>query len=233
MRTTSLGHAFRRVTTVSGTTVPTLTEKVTSFIGCAFTLLKARVISVRCSLVTLMLVELDVLPVVFAAPPVALDVPLVVPDVAPPAAVPPEALPDVPPEVPPDALPEALPDVPPDAAPELVPDVPPIGTVVVPDVPPDAPPEVPPVTLPELPPDVPPVLPPEPPLVCAIAATLRDKAAAATVVNKATRMKNPPIAKEQTPAPLVILTTESAREGSAPHMTQSGQNGERPYLMLA
>ncbi len=195
--------------TVSGTTVPTLTEKVTSFIGCTFTLLKARVISVRCSLVTLMLVELDVLPVVLAAPPVVFDDPLVVPEAEPPEAAPPDVEPDVPPEAPPEVLPEALPDVPPDVPEEVPPDVPPepVPDVLpdvpedVPEVPPDVPPEAPPETLPELLPDVPPELPPDPPLVWAIAATLKDKAATATVVNKATRIKNPPIVEGRTFAP--------------------------------
>ena len=128
MRTTSLGHARRSVTIVSGTTVPTLTVKFTLVTGFASTLLKARVISVRCSLVTLMLVELDVLLVVLAAPPVVLELPPVEPDAAPPEAAPPEFVPDVP-DVPPEPLPDVpdvLPDVsddaPPDAAPELVPD---------------------------------------------------------------------------------------------------------------
>lgn len=54
------------------------------------------------------------------------------------------------------------------------------------------------------------------PLVCAMAATLNERAAAATVVNKVTRIENPPIAEEQTRAPLVILSTGSTREGSVP-----------------
>src|SRR3712207_2304476 len=68
MRTTSFGQACSSVTTVSGTTVPTLTVKLTSVIGRTSTLRNACVISVRCSVVTLMFVELvDVLPVVLAA----------------------------------------------------------------------------------------------------------------------------------------------------------------------
>lgn len=215
MRTTSLGQAVNRVTTVSGTTVPALTVKLTSLSGWVCTLLKAWVISVRCSLVTLMLVEPEVLPVVPALPPE--DVPALVfpPDVpplvpaaeppdVPPAAPPlvPEVVPDVPPD-PPDVVPELPPaeppdvpleepDVAPDVVPEPPPDAPPVDVEEPPVVPPALPPALPPVLPPTLPPALPPVLPPalppEPPLVWAMAATLKDRAAAATVANKVTRI---------------------------------------------
>jgi hypothetical protein len=139
--------------------VPTLTLKLTLVTGSTFTLLKARVTSVRCSEVTLTLVELEVLPVVFVslpgreaelllfvpdAPPVVLlFVPLVVVPLEP--EVPAELLPDVVPDAPDAALsdvgfelPEVVPDVPEAALPEVEPEV-------LPDVAPEDPPDDPPL----------------------------------------------------------------------------------------
>jgi hypothetical protein len=152
-------------------------------------------------------VELDdvVLPVVLAAPPgwlAVLPVVLVVPPV-PPEAVP-DALPRVPPDVPDEALSLALPAPPegalvpleaepdvvpldvPDAAPPAPPPEPeePPGVVIV--EPPEAPPAAPPAAPPEL-------LPLEPPLVWAMAATLKERAAAATVAVKIVRIVRSPV----------------------------------------
>jgi hypothetical protein len=184
--------------------------------GCTFTLVNDREICVRCSDVTLMFVEFDdevVLPVVLvlAAPPLLLDalsvvfeLPLVllaaVPDFVP--WVVPCAVPDVP-EVPdepdwalsvevppvvevPEEPPVLLDAEPPDEVPLVEPDAPP---EVVPEAPPDEPPGVMIVEPPEEPPEAPPELPPlELPLVCAIAATLKERAAAATLASKVTRI---------------------------------------------
>jgi hypothetical protein len=210
MRSTLSGQSYK-VVTEAGTVEPTLTLNSTLVSGCTFTLRNDCEIWVRCSEVTLMFAEPaePVLPVVLvlAAPPVLLDalpVVLVVP------LVPPEAVPDVVPCVVPDAVPCVLPDwalsvellpvvevpdEPPvllEAEPDVVPlDVPdaPEPPIVEPEEPPDEPPGVMIVELPEEPPEAPPELPPlELPLVCAIAATLRDRAAAATPANKVTRI---------------------------------------------
>jgi hypothetical protein len=124
--------------------------------------------------------------------------------VVPPEAVP-DALPRVPPDVPdeallsvelpplpegalapleaePDVVPLDVPDAAPPAAPPE-PEVPP-GFVIV--EPPEAPPEAPPAAPPELPP-------PEPPLVWAMAATLKERAAAATVAIKVVRIESSPM----------------------------------------
>jgi len=148
----------------------------------------------------LTLVELDevVLPVVLAAPPDWLAVLPVVP-LVPPEAVP-DALPRVPLDVPDEALSVALPALPEGALPplEAEPDVVPLD---VPDAaPPAAPPEPeePPgvmiVEPPEAPPEAPPeLLPLEPPLVWAMAATLKERAAAATVAIKVVRIERSPM----------------------------------------
>ncbi len=99
---------------------PTLTLNSTLVSGCTFTLRNDCEICVRCSVVTLMLLELDVfvLPVVLvlAAPPVVLDALPVVLELP---LVPLEAVPDVVPCcVVPDAVPWVELDVP------VVPDVP-------------------------------------------------------------------------------------------------------------
>jgi hypothetical protein len=158
------------------------------------------VIWVRCSDVTLTLVELDevVLPVVLAAPPDWLAVLPVVP-LVPPEAVP-DALPRVPLDVPDEALSVELPALPEGALPplEAEPDVVPLD---VPDAaPPAAPPEpeeLPGVVIvepPEAPPEAPPeLLPLEPPLVWAMAATLKERAAAATVAIKVVRIERSPM----------------------------------------
>ena len=155
---------------------------------------------VRCSDVTLTLVELDevVLPVVLAAPPDWLAVLPVVP-LVPPEAVP-DALPRVPLDVPDEALSVELPALPEGALPplEAEPDVVPLD---VPDAaPPAAPPEpeeLPGVVIvepPEAPPEAPPeLLPLEPPLVWAMAATLKERAAAATVAIKVVRIERSPM----------------------------------------
>jgi hypothetical protein len=153
-------------------------------------------------------VELDdvVLPVVLAAPPgwlaAVLPVVLVVPPV-PPEAVP-DALPRVPPDVPDEALP-APPEgalVPLEAEPEVVP-------LDVPDAAPPAPPpepEEPPGVVIVEPPDAPPAVPPEllplePPLVWAMAATLKERAAAATVAVKIVRIVRSPVNRAPARAP--------------------------------
>ncbi len=84
------------------------------------------------------------------------------------------------PEEPPVLL-EAEPEV----APLDEPDAPP---VVEPEEPPDEPPGVITVEPPEEPPEVPPELPPLGLLVCAIAATLIERVAAATPASKVTRI---------------------------------------------
>jgi hypothetical protein len=213
MRTTSLGQVCR-VVTVVGTTVPTLTLKLTLVTGSTFTLLNARVTSVRCSDVTLILVELDVLPVVlpasfdgrdaevllfvFAAPPVALlFVPLVevrfwsldVPaELLPDAALPEDglALPDA-------ALSEVVPDDPDAALPEVEPEVLPEAPPVAPEDPLIEPPDAPPLgAMVVAPPDEAPPDPEAPPLVWATAAKVRDRDAAATVANKDLRIEKSP-----------------------------------------
>jgi len=148
----------------------------------------------------LTLVELDevVLPVVLAAPPDWLAVLPVVP-LVPPEAVP-DALPRVPLDVPDEALSVELPALPEGALSplEAEPDVVPL------DVPDAAPPAAPPepeellgaviVEPPEAPPEAPPeLLPPEPPLVWAMAATLNERAAAATVAIKVVRIERSPM----------------------------------------
>jgi hypothetical protein len=212
MRSTLSGQSYR-VVTEAGTVEPTLTLNSTLVSGCTFTLLNDREICVRCSEVTVMFAEPDefVLPVVvvLAAPPVVLAalpvvfaLPLVpleaVPDVVPcvvPCAVP-EEVPEVP-EVPDWALSVELPPVvevpeeppvlleaePPDVVPLVEPDAPP-------EVEPEAPPDEPPGVMIVEPPEVPPELPPLelPLLVCAIAATLRERVAAATPASKVTRI---------------------------------------------
>lgn len=79
-----------------------------------------------------------------------------------------------------------------EAEPDVVPlDVPdePEPPMVEPEEPPDEPPGVMMVEPPEAPPEAPPVLLPlELPLVCAIAATPKDRVAAATPANKVTRI---------------------------------------------
>jgi len=203
------------VVTEVGMVEPTLTLNSTLVSGWTFTLVNDREICVRCSEVTLIFVELDefVLPVVLvlAAPPVVLDalpvvfeLPLVpleaVPDVVP--CVVPCAVPEVPevPDVPDWALSVELPpvvevpDEPPvllEADPEVVPlDEPDAPPVVEPEVPPDEPPGAMMVEPPEEPPEVPPELPPLelPLLVCAMAATLRERVAAATPASKVIRI---------------------------------------------
>jgi|UPI000685FA13 hypothetical protein len=170
---------------------PTLTLKVTFVSGWTFTLRNDSVICVRCSEVTFTFVELDddVLPVVLAAPPVwpaVLPVVLVVP------------------LVPPEAVPDALPRVPPGEALSVELLALPEGALVPPDVPDPAPPAAPPepeeppgvmiVEPPEAPPAAPPeLLPLEPPLVCAMAATLKERAAAATVAIKVVRIERSPV----------------------------------------
>jgi hypothetical protein len=173
------------------------------------------VIWVRCSDVTLTFVELDdvVLPVVLAAPPgwlAVLPVVLVVPPV-PPEAVP-DALPRVPPDVPDEALSLALPAppegalVPLEAEPEVVP-------LDVPDAAPPAPPpepEEPPGVVIVEPPDAPPAAPPEllplePPLVWAMAATLKERAAAATVAVKIVRIVRSPVNRAPARAPAMRI----------------------------
>jgi hypothetical protein len=126
------------------------------------------------------------------------DVPAAPPEVVP--AAPPVAVPCVPVDVPPEVPLEVLPDVPPEVPvdPEVPePPLPPCGATVVPPEP-----LVPEPPLPE--PPEPPL--PEPPacatvmlsvllvgvLVCAEAARLKERAAAATVVNNAKRMCNLP-----------------------------------------
>jgi hypothetical protein len=160
-------------------------------------------------------VELDdvVLPVVLAAPPgwlAVLPVVLVVPPV-PPEAVP-DAFPRVPPDVPDEALSLALPALPEGALVplEAEPDVVPLD---VPDAAPPAPlpePEEPPgvviVEPPEAPPAAPPELPPlEPPLVWAIAATLKERAAAATVAVKTVRIVRSPMNRAPARAPAMRI----------------------------
>lgn len=200
------GQSYR-VVTEAGTVEPTLTLNSTLVSGCTFTLLNDREICVRCSEVTLMFAEPEevVLPVVvvLAAPPVVLDalpvvfeLPLVpleaVPDVVP--CVVPCAVPEVP-DVPDRALSVELPPVvedeppvlleaePPEVVPLDEPDAPP---VVEPEVPPDEPPGVMIVEPPEVPTELPPLE--LPLLVCAIAATLRERVAAATPASKVTRI---------------------------------------------
>ena len=69
-----------------------------------------------------------------------------------------------------DVVPLVEPDAPPEVEPEAPPDEPP-GVMIV--EPPEAPPELPSLEL---------------PLVCAIAATLRERVAAATLASKVTRI---------------------------------------------
>ncbi|MCB8819325.1 hypothetical protein [Microvirga rosea] len=170
--------------------------KFTLLRGSTRTDLKAWLISVRCSVDTETLVV--VLPVAFGASRVCVAA---VPDVGALFGAPVEALPvgDGALVFVPDPVLLAAPPVP--VAGFAVPlDVPSEGLKVVP-LPPDASPDIPPEAAPgeplETPPEVPPVVPPDappelPPLVWAIAATLKDKTAAATVVRRVMRMTSSP-----------------------------------------
>jgi len=146
----------------------------------------------------------DVLPVVFAAPPVvpaALPVVLVVPLVLPDAV--PDVVLRVPPDVPDWALSVALLPVfelPPVVL-EAEPCVAPLEEPEVPEPPivePEEEPDDPPGVITEEPPEEPPAAPPEPPPlapppVWAMAATLRERAAAATVAIKVVRIEKSPV----------------------------------------
>jgi hypothetical protein len=183
-------------------------------------------------------VELDdeVLPVVLAAPPDLLAVLPVVP------VVPPEAVSGALPRVPPDAPDEALLSVelpalpegalaPLEAEPDVVPlDVPDAAPPAAPPEP-EAPPGVVIVEPPEAPPEAPPELPPlEPPLVWAMAATLKERAAAATVAIKVVRIERSPM--NRVPARALCNAYQRDVFGTVPPLSFGLLSVQLPFIFM-